>query len=120
MKHSTRCENANPKSICRCKCGGRLHGISHKNEDTTSWIRTINSNIGGRVGKLINKLMGKKFQCSCGAMFTINHFLGYDHDGGYEDEQGNKWWAFTECPNCNYQWSIDKLLARISSLEEWL
>ena len=120
MKHSQRCERASPKSVCKCKCGGRLHGVAHKNNSTTSWVRTINSNVGGRAGKVIDKLTGKKFQCSCNTTFTINHFLAYDHDGGYEDSKNNKWWVFVECPNCHYQWSADKLLARISTLEEWL
>ena len=118
MKHSTKCENADPKSICRCKCGGKYHGISHKTG--TSWIRTINSNIGGSAGKLIQSLQGKKFQCSCGHTINLNHFLAYDHDGGYKDKHSNKWWIFIECPNCKYQWSIDKILTRMPTLKEWL
>lgn len=119
MKHSSRCENANPKSICRCKCGGRLHGVKHK-EENTGWIRTINSNIGGSAGKVIKSLKGKKFHCSCGNVINLNHFLAYDHNGGYEDKHNNKWWIFVECSKCKYQWSIDKILARIPTVEEWV
>lgn len=29
MSHNIRCEYANPKSKCTCKCGGKLHGIRY-------------------------------------------------------------------------------------------
>ena len=34
MKHSIRCEKANPNSKCRCSCGGKLHGIRYKEKET--------------------------------------------------------------------------------------
>ena len=29
-KHNSRCENANPKGKCKCRCGGSLHGINNE------------------------------------------------------------------------------------------
>ena len=120
MKHNTRCENANPKSVCRCRCGGKLHGIAHKEDSDTSWIRTVNKKLGGEIEDIIEQIEGKRFLCTCNTKYIINHFLGYDHNGGYKDKDGNRWWVFVECPKCKYQWSIDKLLARIKVLEDWL
>ena len=41
--HNKRCERANPKNKCHCKCGGALHGILYlKNEKQTTidmWIK---------------------------------------------------------------------------------
>lgn len=109
MKHSSRCEQANPKSKCQCRCGGRFHGIAHGKDDYNMLIRTINENMGGEIENEMKLLKGKKFKCTCGKQTIINSFLGYPHEGGIEADDKEKWWVFFKCPHCNYQWSIDKL-----------
>lgn len=34
MKHNIRCERADPTSKCRCRCKGRLHGITQNSRQT--------------------------------------------------------------------------------------
>jgi len=39
MTHNKRCELANPKSKCRCSCGGKYHGIRYKKQTSIDkWI----------------------------------------------------------------------------------
>ena len=37
-KHNSRCEHANPNSICKCSCGGKLHGIAFIEKDKNTTI----------------------------------------------------------------------------------
>jgi len=34
MVHNIRCERADPKSKCRCSCGGKYHGIAYGKLET--------------------------------------------------------------------------------------
>jgi len=116
MKHPVRCENADPKGVCTCSCGGQKHGIL-RSEGGNKYIRTININLGGEVTKTIEELEHKKLHCTCGKKFTLNHFLGYPHANGLIDGHGHKWWLFVECPQCKYQWSWQKVIHRIKKVD---
>jgi hypothetical protein len=112
MAHNSRCANAKPKGRCRCSCGGKYHGISHDTE--TYRDHSVNENLGGEIGKIIEELKDKKIRCSCGRNFIIGSWFAYDHDGGVADKDGNKHWLYHECPYCNYQWSWWKLQRRVA------
>lgn len=110
MKHNERCEKANPKGKCNCRCGGTHHGILHP---TAPLTRTISERIGGGIESTIRSLKGRKFTCSCKKTITINTWLGYPHEGGLTDASGNKWWIFVECPHCKNEWSWWKINGRV-------
>ena len=94
-----RCKNAKPKSPCHCRCGGKYHGINNiTNEYPSEYFRTLNECLGGEIGEIINKLSNEEFKCWCGKKFKVNHFIGYEHDGGLLDAEGTKWWVFVVCP----------------------
>lgn len=108
------CKAAKPDSPCNCRCGGRYHGINRITEEYPDNIyRTINENLGGEIAEVINKLQDETFTCWCGHKFTVNHFMGYQHEGGLADAQGSKWWVFVICPHCRYEWSWHKLINRL-------
>ena len=120
MAHNCRCEEANPKTKCRCSCGGRLHGIAHaKYNDDAPW-RAINPSLGGEVKRTLEIFDNVPFKCTCGHTFTLTKFsfLGYEHEGGLADDKGNKWWVFFECGYCNYQWSWHKLANRVTQQKQ--
>ena len=111
MKHSIRCENANPKSKCVCKCGGKLHGTTHKNNIDIPGLRSVNEHMGGELGGFIKEYNNRPFVCSCGKKFSIS-FLAYPHDDGLSDKENKTWWLFTECKYCSHQWSWNKIQSR--------
>lgn len=112
MTHNSRCEDADPKSRCRCTCGGRLHGRTHEDEkEHVGQDRSVNEHMGGELGAMITKLKGRKFHCLCrnNPVITITGFMAYPHDGGLADSEGNKWWMYITCPHCDYDWSFRKI-----------
>ena len=112
-KHSKRCENTKPKSKCKCRCGGYMHGIAHR-DNVKLFARSLNANLGRNVGKMINSLTGGYFECTCGRKIHLyGNFLGYEHDAGILDKLGIKWWLYMSCPRCGYEWSWQKILKRI-------
>ena len=39
VRHNKRCERANPKSKCRCRCKGQFHGIQYGKQTTIDkWV----------------------------------------------------------------------------------
>ena len=114
MKHNEGCENAKPKSPCKCRCGGTHHAIHNHSDSMIDGTRTVNENIGGELGAMIAKLKGKDFTCGFCAgkkehKVKLNTFLAYPHEGGLADAAGNRWWLYFECPVGGYQWSWAKL-----------
>jgi len=110
-KHPIRCENANPKSKCKCRCGGRLHGIEHQDIIDIPGMRSVNKHIGGEIGKFIEEYQDRPFLCSCGKTFLLS-FYAYPHDGGLKDAEKKTWWLFVECPKCTHQWNWQKIKSR--------
>lgn len=84
MAHNSRCENANPKGVCRCSCGGAYHGIAHDQYfgKEQHFIRGINEALGGEVARTIKILSGVPFTCTCGKKQILGGFLGYPHASG--------------------------------------
>ncbi len=113
-KHSRACELANPKSRCRCSCGGALHGLSWQG-DGTLYIRAMRREHGRDVERFLNLVRDRKFRCHCGRIHTFHglEFQGYAHECGLRDRNDRKWWVFWECPHCGHQWSFLKILARL-------
>lgn len=116
-KHSERCENAKPKSRCRCRCGGSKHG-THSAQYGIGFgpnvDRSVNINMGGDLGKAIESMTGKSFECSCRRTIPLgSNFLAYPHEGGLADAEGNKWWLYVSCPWCDYDWSWWKIENRL-------
>lgn len=76
----------------------------------------LTADVGGELGDMIDLLSGKEFECTCGHGFELgdeNDFVGYLHEGGLADKVGAKWWLFTTCPECEYQWSWVKIENRL-------
>jgi hypothetical protein len=69
---------------------------------------------GGKIAEVISSLEGKKLECTCGKRVVLNDWEGYSHDGGVEDENGEKYWLFHVCPKCKYQWSWWKVVNRVN------
>jgi hypothetical protein len=107
-----RCKNAKPDSPCKCRCGGRFHGIKRV-ESEHPYDRTVNENMGGEVAEFIKKVKDQKFTCTCTKTFPVNQFMAYEHSGGLKDKDGKKWWVYVHCPHCSYDWSAWKLEARL-------
>ncbi len=110
MKHNIKCESARATSKCVCRCGGALHGIQNKDSDD-AFIdeRSINENMGGEIGEIIKALKGKTFLCSCKNKIIVDNWLGYQHPGGLSNKDGLTWWIYVRCPNCEYDWSWNKV-----------
>ena len=118
-KHNQRCEDANPKGKCKCRCGGALHGINNEQNQENEHTRTITKNIGGELGEFITKLEGKYFTCRmCGTKQKVCGWLGYPHDGGLADKDGNKWWIYLECDKCHYEWSFGKVEHQVNRYKQ--
>lgn len=73
--------------------------------------RIMTAQMGGEVAEFIEKWKGKTIRCFgvCHTERDMNQFVGYDHDGGLEDANGNKWWVYFECPKCKYGHSFAKM-----------
>jgi hypothetical protein len=112
-KHCAACENAKPKTRCKCSCGGVFHAINNIKNETEG--RAMNEQVGGELGEMIKKLKGKRFEClgTCHKKHTIRVLLAYPHDGGLADKDGKKWWLYYECDDCGYQTSWWKIQRRI-------
>ena len=119
MKHNKRCENAKPKSKCRCRCGGAKHGINNIRDDYEEFERTITERIGGELGRLIAELTGKDYTCQgCGLKQKIGSWLGYPHDGGIADKFGKCWWVYQECEKCNYHTSFGMIEHQVRKFKQ--
>ena len=56
------------------------------------------------------EIKGKKCRW-CGKDLGDELLEFYDHDGGFEVEGfDRKQWLYVTCPECEYQWSLSKLL----------
>lgn len=76
----------------------------------------LTSVCGGELGDMIDKLSGEEFQCTCNHEFELGQedgFVGYPHEGGLKDITGIKWWLYTKCPRCEYQWAWHKIESRL-------
>lgn len=116
--HDARCENANPKSQCRCRCHGMYH--AKKIEDEQNKMEYITTNIdismGGEIEKEFGDLMGKQYECPCGEINTIESLEGYVHPGGLKDKDNYAWWIYQACQKCGHQMSWWKFKGRVARL----
>lgn len=73
--------------------------------------KIMTESMGGEVAEFIQKWQDKTIRCFgvCRKDRVMESFKGYDHDGGLEDANGNKWWVFFECPKCKYGHSFAKM-----------
>lgn len=121
--HSLDCENAHD-SRCRCSCKGAYHGAKsgflakiegeYINRSLGDDERIMSLDDGGEIMKQIELFSGRKFQCIgvCNKLIAASPIIGYpDHDSGYTDKDGRKWWLFITCAFCGYStalWKIHK------------
>lgn len=79
----------------------------------------MSADIGGEIGDMIDLLSGHDLECICGHESEIGKefFFGYPHDGGLSDKDGQKWWVYTMCPECEYQWSLTSIESRLKRQE---
>lgn len=74
----------------------------------------LTSDLGGELGDMIDRLSGNDFDCTCSHSFELGrdtNFVGYIHNGGLADKVGVKYWLYTVCPDCGYQWAWHKIEA---------
>jgi hypothetical protein len=74
--------------------------------------------MGGEIKELLDKIKDKEFSCTCSLWRgkkkqVLDSFLGYPHDGGLADKDGNKWWVYYRCKVCGYDWSFWKITNRL-------
>ena len=102
-----RCYYADPRSPCRCRCGGAFHGHGYMNR---------NHRLDEYAGyELIANLRIIKFfedkRClTCGHPLKTAPIYGYEHPEGVEVD-GKKLWIFAVCQKCGYQNSLRKIMA---------
>lgn len=75
------------------------------------------SKLEGDVKKFVDKFYDEKFLCSeCDNSFIVNEdeegkMIYYTHPQGLQNgSQGDKYWIYIECPNCQYQHSFEKII----------
>jgi len=129
--HSLDCENAH-ESRCRCSCKGKYHGTKTGflaridgqliNRPLGDDDRIMTHEDGGEVSKMLDELSGVKFHCIgvCNNLIAASPIIGYpDHDGGFPDKDGRKWWLFITCAYCGYStalWKIAKKEVKVSAV----
>lgn len=70
--------------------------------------KVIDTSFGGEITEVLGQFEGKILEClKCGKHRKLTKFMGYRHDGGLSDENGNKWWVFYHC-GCGYDTSWRK------------
>ena len=86
---------------CRCRCGGRNHGVLRLDRNAT----LDNSQISvwlGHIKEIWHKFEGRKCVC-CGTPFTPGDIMGYPHsDGIYVDNYKMNMWVYGHCHKCGY------------------
>lgn len=128
--HSSDCENAH-EPRCRCWCRGKYHGAKTgflaviKGEtigrDLGDNDRVMILGDGGEVAEQIRKFKNVQFNCIgiCHKPIAASPIIGYpDHEGGFADKDGRKWWLFIHCVYCGYDTSLWKIKnARLEPVE---
>lgn len=65
--------------------------------------------MGGEISKLIQKTLDKEYKCpKCDKKYTNTIWVGWKHDNGLADEEGEKWWASVKCVNCGHGTGFNK------------
>lgn len=75
--------------------------------------RTLSPSHGGELGRWVDDVTGTTYTCpACGHDVTVGTdttVRGYRHADGLPDGAGNRWWAYVECPDCEYKTTHDQL-----------
>lgn len=117
--HDARCRNAR-LPICVCRCHGLFHGKTVVLNDAMG-ERLLTEAMGGEVATMLRNYRGLVIpqDAFCPHAIGLDLFLGYPHDGGLADANGERWWAYARCPVCSYEvswWKIDRVLQRQAAL----
>lgn len=121
MAHGIRCAiSKSDKKTCKCSCGGKHHGTQAGIGDfcSDSIDRVMTEKFGGEIEKYIKKIKGRKFFCMCGNKLVADIFFGYPHVGGLADKDGETWWLYVKCDNCEYSSSFWRIKNKIKTLVE--
>lgn len=75
--------------------------------------QTLSPSHGGELGLWVRDVTGTTYTCpACGHDVTVGNeaaVRGYRHTDGIPDDGGNRWWAYVECPDCEYETTYDQL-----------
>ena len=92
---------------CRCRCGGRNHGLMHKRRNTTLDDSKLYFSLSHDLE--IRSLFDGKRCLNCGETLDYAEILAYEHEGGiYYEPYKMKLWVFAVCPRCRYQNALKK------------
>jgi len=74
--------------------------------------KILDNNFGGEISEIIKKFVGKKAFCIKDKKeFIIYKLHGYKTDsGGLKDKKGNEWWVYWICPECQHEYSANKII----------
>lgn len=73
----------------------------------------VTLDFGGEIKTLLTSIIGKEFACSCKNIIelTEDSFESYgESEDGYADSDGKKYQIFVNCPVCNYDWALEKII----------
>ena len=74
----------------------------------------MSPSMGGEIAEVFDKVANKRFIClgPCHKDLPADGLVGYPHDGGHADEDGNKWWLYVKCLNdkCGYATAVWKII----------
>lgn len=115
-KHNQRCEHSK-KKVCKCRCSGRFHGAETVEYRASPFDKPMSIDMGNAIEAWLKQIQGRVMTCWCGAELECFGFMGYPHDSGLADKDGNKWWLFLHCDKCNYEWSYWKVENRAKAKE---
>jgi len=95
--------------ICRCRCGGKNHGLLNK------WVNSTLDGSGLYFSldhdPEIRRLFDGKRCMNCGEPLDFAPIMAYEHEGGiYYKSFEIKIWVFAVCPRCRYQNSLMKFM----------
>jgi len=73
---------------------------------------------GGEVGEIVSTVVGETWECPhCYSELVVGGLDGRPHEHGVEDENGDKWWLYLECPDCGHEERYSRVQDQIVEAE---
>lgn len=75
--------------------------------------KPMNVDMGGKVADRLMDVHGLEYRCRCGNEIPLtkgpgSYIMGYPHDGGTPDSDGEKWWMYIDCTECDFEITLGK------------